>query len=329
MSNFIQLVNKLRNRLNEVSLNTVTWPQTIGFDLFTKEAINYAYMDIINAELEWPFLHVTHPFLIVPGVQLYTPTVTLTPPTHLEDGPISIDWEGFSIEPNTVLVAAQETTTIPATDPRSYTVTQSARYYQDDGVHYTPSMTQFLRTGTSPEPGIYTVDKGTYYFHASDGGQAIIVDYFYKTAPVPSNLSPINKKYIRHIDYDYWRQNLLSRDETATGPPEFVFSTQIQNQIGVSPVPDRIYITNMECWLPASPMDVTARADVTVIPIRYENVILDGALKYCYEFRENAPMAAAAEKRFNEGIKRMRTQLINKPEVMKTGFNWNRRNFSW
>src|SRR6185369_5068122 len=56
-------------------------------------------------------------------------------------------------------------------------------------------------------------------------------------------------------------------------------------------------------------------------------VLLDGASKYLYDFREDAPLSKAAEDRFNRGLMRMRTELINRSMDMRSSFHW--RNSPW
>src|SRR4051812_3255408 len=115
---YIQLVNKLRNRFNEVALTTGTWSSTIGFDQFTKEAINYAYHDMLNAEMQWPFLHQSGTFKTTPGIQFYTPTLAaptgFTSPAELKQ----IDYESFYISNNdTRTTISNEVQTVSAASP--------------------------------------------------------------------------------------------------------------------------------------------------------------------------------------------------------------------
>lgn len=321
MSNYIALVNRLRNRLNEIQLTNVTWNQTVGFDQFTKEAIMSAHDDIINAEMEWPFLHQTDTFLTTPGTQLYIPSVTV--PENFNAGVKEIDWEGFYINDNPTLTTVTHGADVPSTAPYTITVTQQATFRSVVSVLTFPALLSFTETNGDPtETRTYNVINGVFYFSAADAGQAVLIRY--QTYNEPS-VGLVNKKWLKPIDYDYWRQNLLSRDMTFVGTPDFVFETQTTGQIGLSPVPDKVYSITLEYWL--SPEGFTSggeRTDELLIPVRFENVIIDGALKYCYEFREDAPLAAAAEKRFITGIQRMRTELINRAETMKTGFQWRR-----
>jgi hypothetical protein len=106
-----------------------------------------------------------------------------------------------------------------------------------------------------------------------------------------------------------------------------VFKPQVSGQIGISPVPDQVYNIFFEFWLDAS--ELTNTTDVPLIPEHFYNVLLDGAQKYCFEFRQDAQLAAMADKRFDEGITRMRIELINRTTTMNTGMHWNPLGYSY
>ena len=48
------------------------------------------------------------------------------------------------------------------------------------------------------------------------------------------------------------------------------------------------------------------------VPDAFKHVVLDGALYHCFIFRDNSQQAAIAKAKFDEGIERMRTLLINR-----------------
>lgn len=57
--NFLGLVNKINQRLNEVELSESNFDSAIGFYSTSKSAINSAIRDINQQEFEWPFNHDT------------------------------------------------------------------------------------------------------------------------------------------------------------------------------------------------------------------------------------------------------------------------------
>lgn len=316
--------------MNEVRLTTSTWSTTVGFDQFSKDAINYAYHDILNAEMEWPFLHQKSTLLTIPGIQLYTisPTVPsgFTSPSEIK----TIDWDKFYISPNaTVATISNETHTIPAIAPYTIAVSQAASWSSDLGVVFTVGSIALTPVTGDPQEDQYTITPtngpiGTYVFNASDAGQVVKISYTSTTAPLVATVE--NAQFLTYIDYDYWCQNFLQADMDATAPslalPNYVFKSQQYAQLGLSPVPDKIYQVNFEYWLDG--LDMSATTDIPLLPSHFWQVIIDGAQKYCYEFREDPQMAQMADARFKAGITRMRVELINRDFTMSAGFNWGR-----
>lgn len=328
--NYLSLVNKLRDRFNEPRLTTSTWPNTIGFDQFSKDAINYAYHDILNAEMEWPFLHQIGTLKTTPGDQFYTITPTsptgFTSPAEIK----TIDWDKFYISQNaTTATISSEVHTIPSVSPYTVTVTNTSSWNSDLGVVYASNAALIPVIG-DPLQGQYTIiavnntAQGTYVFNVLDAGQSIKISY---TTAVQASASTItNTNFLQYIDYDFWCQNFLQSDlnsvEQDYAIPNYVFKTQAFAEIGVSPVPNKIYQINFEYWLDAS--DLVNTTDTPITPSHFWQVIIDGAQKYCYEFREDAPMAQLADARFKAGIARMRIELINRNYTMNAGMQWRR-----
>ena len=44
----------------------------------------------------------------------------------------------------------------------------------------------------------------------------------------------------------------------------------------------------------------------------FKHVVIDGALYHCFMFRDNTQQAAVVRQRFEDGVDRMRTLLINR-----------------
>lgn len=329
---YIDLVNRLRNRFNEVSLNTGTWSIAVGFDQFCKEAINYAYHDILNAEMEWPFLHNTATLLTIPGVQFYALAPSpANPSSPGYTSPIelkSFDNDKFYISPNaTVANISNETHTIPASSTYTIAVTGATSWSSDLGVKYTSSGIALTPVIGDPLVGQYSITPtngpiGTYVFNASDAGLSVEISY---TTTVAATIAQIeNAQYLQYITYDFWCQNFLQRDLDAAPSgfalPNYIFRTQQLNQIGLSPVPDKIYQINFEYW--ADGADMVATTDVPLLPSHFWQTIIDGASKYVYEFRDDPQQAQLADARFKAGITRMRIELINRDQIFNAGFNW-------
>lgn len=331
MSTYIALVNKLRNRFNEVALNaSTTWSTVVGWDLYTKEAINYAYHDILNAEMEWPFLHQQFTQATTPGIQLYTPSLTapagFTSPAELKE----IDWDSFYIDSNnTNTTISNETVTIPSTSPYVITTANDATWNSDLGVTHTIGGIAFTPVSGDPATSQYTITNGRYYFASGDAGVSVKISYI--TSKAPTTASVITPSKLIYMDYDHWREAKISQDKgvikSGESKPMSVFRTQKHGEFGLTPIPDKYYNIIFEYWLDG--LDMSAAADTSLIPTRFEQVIIDGASMYCYNFREDQQLATAMEKKFNSGIARMRTELINREVSMDAGFYWYPHGFSY
>ncbi len=339
---YLDLTNRVRDKFNEPRLTAATWNNTVGFDQLTKDAINYSYHEILNAEMQWPFLHAFGIITTTPGVQLYDimagrftlgssilsgpDLLGLFDPTILKD----IDWDSFYIASNeNVITIGNEMHVIPMAAPYNISIAHIATWSMDLGVKYSNNIALTAVTG-APLQGQYSIARGVYSFNALDAGQSITISYDYNvqntTAP-----NQINAEYIDYIDFDYWRQHYLMTDLNSQvqdySKPAFVFKPQGFATFGISPVPDTVYTINFECWLDAP--DMVLPTEFPVIPSRYEQVIIEGATKYCYEFREDQPLAQATDVRFKAGIYRMRIELINRDNTMQSGFYWYPQGYSY
>ena len=56
---FLELVNKVNRRLNEVELNSTNFASATGFNAHAKDAVNAAIRYINQTEYQWPFNHIT------------------------------------------------------------------------------------------------------------------------------------------------------------------------------------------------------------------------------------------------------------------------------
>ena len=105
-----------------------------------------------------------------------------------------------------------------------------------------------------------------------------------------------------YIDQEY------ETDTTAGGVPRRVIRTPDQEYI-IVPMPDKAYEVDYEYYV--NPVDLELYDDVSTIPEQFRHVIVDGAMYYAYMFRDNVEMAGMSQNKFENGIKQMRTLLVN------------------
>lgn len=113
----------------------------------------------------------------------------------------------------------------------------------------------------------------------------------------------------RYVDQEY------STSTSIREVPKFVFQTP-SLQYGVVSPPDKAYTLYYEYY--KFPLDLDLYTDVPTIPERFRHVIVDGAMYYAYMFRSNEQAATLAKSKFDEGVKRMRTLLVNRYEYMRS-----------
>lgn len=121
------------------------------------------------------------------------------------------------------------------------------------------------------------------------------------------------------ITYDNYIKSYVDQEYSVEnrGVPEKVFFAPGQ-EYGVVPAPDKAYKVVYDYY--RFPVDMERHDDVPTIPERFRHVIIDGAMYHTYMFRSNEQAANISKSKFEEGIKKMRTMLINKNEYMRSTY---------
>jgi hypothetical protein len=113
----------------------------------------------------------------------------------------------------------------------------------------------------------------------------------------------------KYVDQEY------NTDTSLQGPPQYVFRAPGM-EFGVVPAPDKDYEIVYEYYrINVSLLNAT---DVPAIPEIYRHVIVEGAMYYAYMFRSNEQAAVIAKSKFEQGIKNMRSILINRYEYVRS-----------
>ena len=112
----------------------------------------------------------------------------------------------------------------------------------------------------------------------------------------------------RFVDQEY-------NSSTGQGVPRHVAQAPDLKFI-MTPEPDKAYELVFEYY--TFPTDLSATTDAPTIPERFQHVIVDGAMHYGYLFRGNTQDAMVMKEKFDEGIKYMRSQLINRTPYVRS-----------
>ena len=120
-------------------------------------------------------------------------------------------------------------------------------------------------------------------------------------------------RVLKLLNYDSYIKRYFERDSEAEAgdryQPIYVYTT-IDTKVGFTPIPDNAYSVSYEYFAYAT--DLSSATDVMTVPDAFKHVVLDGALYHTYMFRDNSQQAGIAKAKFDEGIERMRTLLINR-----------------
>jgi hypothetical protein len=100
---YLELTNEILRELNEVPVTSQLFNEARGIQVHVKNSINRAYLDIVNAEPQWPFLSVASSGDVDPMYGNVAVSTTegqrwynlKTDSTDIKDDYGSIDWDNF------------------------------------------------------------------------------------------------------------------------------------------------------------------------------------------------------------------------------------------
>jgi len=124
---------------------------------------------------------------------------------------------------------------------------------------------------------------------------------------------------LRILSYEEYLEKFIDQEYNTSagqrGVPEYVFRAP-SNEYGLVPAPDKAYTLVYEYF--RFPVDLENATDVPNIPERFRYIIVDGAMYYAYLFRSNSQDAVLMKDKLDEGVKNMRTILINRTEYLRS-----------
>jgi hypothetical protein len=119
-------------------------------------------------------------------------------------------------------------------------------------------------------------------------------------------------KRLDQLTYSEYLSNYIDQeyetDSTRGGVPRNVVRTP-DGEFIIVPMPDKAYEVQYEYYM--EPVDLELYSDIPTVPEQFRHVVVDGAMYYAYMFRDNIEMANLSQSKFENGIKNMRTLLVN------------------
>ena len=162
--------------------------------------------------------------------------------------------------------------------------------------------------------GTITTVAGTAEYALETGFKSVDVDTAYLIE------ADTDVKVIPYIPYVQFTNQFRERDLDPTttdnrAKPEYFYLTQ-DDKIGLTPIPDKEYTFFYEYW--ATHTDLSASTDEPVLPVRYQDAVVSRSEYYVHQLRADLQAATLKNSEYESKISRMRIDLINKPDYMRS-----------
>ena len=341
--NYLTLCNNVLRELNEVELSSSSFSASRGVQTSTKDFVNKAISDLYNAEVEWAWLHESTVQDTIVGQQEYTL------PTNMR----KVDFESFYLQPKQVIANSEFTSAISSwttvSGSPSYSALGNGRLLLNNSeVTQAVSVTtnrQYkiairvmggtvnLKVGTSSGDSsiintnidithlgegsvyntVFTPTTSTIYIGLANSSSA---NYYVDFVKVAEDFTPYKLKY---ISYDDFLRNYTNKDfdiGVNYERPDYVYRTQNHTSFGLTPIPDKDnYAINYEYF--KTHTELSAFDDTPLLPERYHQTVVNRAKYYLYKLRSDVPMANIANAEYEDGVKRIRIEMLNKPDYVR------------
>ena len=350
---YLTLANNVLQELNEVELTSSTFSSSRGIQTAVKTFVNKAVNDLYTAEVEWPWLYTSTTQDVNSGQQEYTfPTAFrkadfdsfyLIPKELVTNGEFTSNINNW--------------TTIAGSGSASYSSTGNGRLLLNDfAAHQTISTVvnktyriqvralDSVGTGQAFKIQVGTSAEDTTNLNTtltvSDFGQGKILDEtFVATAQStvitlnnPTTATNMLVDFVRvseadiiptklqYVSYENYLQGIIHRDKVNSSDhyakPQSVYRTNDNLGFGISPIPDRdTYQVNYQYY--KSHTELSSATDTLDLPDIYSDTIVNRAKYYAYKLRSDIPSANIANAEYEDGVKRIRIESLNRQDYMK------------
>ncbi len=159
-----------------------------------------------------------------------------------------------------------------------------------------------------------TTVAGTAEYALSSGYKSVDVDTVYLIE------ASTDIKTLPYIPYEQFAIQFRERDLDPTttdnrAKPEYNYLTQ-DDKIGFTPVPDKEYTIHYEFW--QTHTDLSASTDEPLLPARYQDTVVARSEYYVHQLRSDLQASTFKHAEYEKRIERMRIDLINKPNYMRS-----------
>ncbi len=359
MATYLVLTNRVLRELNEVELTSANFSSSRGVQTAVKDFVNKSINDIYNQVWELPSLYKSTTQDTYAGQRTYSLPSTdspqsgdlayrnvdwdsfrLIPKELVTNGEFTSSISGWTTGDGTPSYTSSGNGRMNLNDAAAYQSisTVKNKVYRLQVRVMSPSgstSTVAIKVGTTASGGevlsttqsvtdigngailnttFTSTAKTLYIFFETASGVQLDIDYVRIS-------EDIGVKKLRYISYDDWNRRFSETDLTNSkdvqGTPTYVYPTQ-NKEFGLNPVPDTdIYSISYEYWKLHT--ELSAHGDSPDLATQYQDIIVNRAKYYLYKLRSDVPAANIANAEFEEGTKRMRLDLIDKPSYMRDG----------
>lgn len=142
-------------------------------------------------------------------------------------------------------------------------------------------------------------------------------------------IPPVVASTLTNIDYNLWATRIRPLDlQLSSGQfstPRYVIKGDDGNIILSSP-PDAVYTVYYDAW--SDPAALVNYSDISVIPDKYNYVLVDGAMVYGYDFRSDQAAQDRAKAKFDMGVQEMLRELVTPTDGFQSTMITNNRTFN-
>ena len=357
MATYLVLSNRVLNALNEVEMTSSNFSSSRGIQTSVKNFVNRALHDIYNEIEELPSLHKETYHVTYAGQREYAlPTANspvsgdlqwrkidwdtfyLKPTELVTNGEFTSNITGWTTGDGSPSYTSSGNGRLNLNDAAAYqsiSTVKNAEYRLQVKVFSPNSSTSTvaIKVGTTASGGetlsttkkvtdfregavldtTFTADAQTsYIYFETASGVQLDIDY----VRISRNIG-IQK--LRYISYDDWARRFSERDlaniSTNYAEPRYVYKTQ-SGKLGLTPIPDKSdYRIVFEYWKEHT--ELSAHGDEPDLDDRYADLIVSRGSYYAYNLRSDPEHAMIANKEYEDGLKRLRTDIVSKQEYMR------------
>ena len=348
--------------MNEVELTSSNFTSSRGVQTSAKNFVNKAINDLYMAEVEWPWLHTDGTQVTYTGQQEYDfpaafrkanfDSFRIAPTNLITNGEFTSNISSW--------------TTIAGSGSAAYNSTGNGRLRLNDYAAYQSISTIVGKTynltvraydsnstGEAFKVQVGTAAEGTQNLNTTltvtEFGNGEILSTTFTATASTTYITLNNTTTATNMDVDYVRvkrqeeavklkpmtydgylqgtfRSDVAADDSQFGKPLYVYRTPDHKSFGLSPIPDSDDFTVFFEYYKTH-TELSAYNDTMDLPDHYSDVIVNRAKYYLYKLKNDVPMANISNAEYEQGVRRIRTEMLNHISYMKdTRVNLNTSN---